>query len=74
MRTSIEDNTVQWIDGKVSSDVVPNVQGMTFRDALYLLENRGLRVEFEGRGRVSTQSQAPGTRIIKGTRIKLVLS
>ncbi|MEL6536025.1 MAG: penicillin-binding protein [Bacteroidota bacterium] len=73
VRTQIDGSIVQYIDGKVSSDAVPDVQGMTLRDALYLLENRGMRVEFTGAGRVATQSQAPGTRIVKGSRIKLTL-
>jgi cell division protein FtsI (penicillin-binding protein 3) len=47
---------------------------MTFRDAIYLLEKSGLRVSFEGKGRVSTQSLLPGTRISKGAIIYLRLS
>ena len=73
VRTRIEGNMVEWVDGKVSSDQVPDVRGMTLRDAIYLLENRGMRVEFEGAGRVDEQSQLPGTRIVKGSRIKLTL-
>jgi cell division protein FtsI (penicillin-binding protein 3) len=41
--------------------VVPNVVGMGLRDALYLLENRGLKVRFSGYGKVKQQSIAPGT-------------
>lgn len=74
VRTHIDGEKVQWVDGEVSGDQVPDVQGLTLRDAIYLLENRGLRVEFSGTGRVATQSQAPGTRAIKGSRIKLTLS
>ena len=73
VRTRIAGEQVQWVDGKVSSDMVPDVRGMTLRDAIYLLENRGMRVEFEGTGRVAKQSQLPGTRIVKGSRIKLSL-
>ena len=40
---------------------VPNVQGMGLKDALYVLENAGLRVEPRGVGRVALQSLRPGT-------------
>jgi cell division protein FtsI (penicillin-binding protein 3) len=48
--------------------------GMTFRDAIFLLEKSGLRVFYEGKGRVVGQSLSPGTRISKGARINLRLS
>ncbi len=40
--------------------VVPSVVGMGLKDALYLLENRGLRVSFSGYGKVVSQSLTPG--------------
>jgi cell division protein FtsI (penicillin-binding protein 3) len=48
---------------------VPDVRGLPLRDALPLLENRGLRVAVRGvsRGRVSAQSLEPGT-ALKGNR------
>lgn len=39
---------------------VPDVRGLTLRDALFLLENRGFRVLVEGRGKVKEQSVPPG--------------
>ena len=39
---------------------VPNVQGMGLKDALYILENAGLKVEARGVGRVALQSLRPG--------------
>ncbi|MDA0313690.1 MAG: penicillin-binding protein [Bacteroidetes bacterium] len=53
--------------------VVPNVAGMSLRDALYLLENKGLKVNFNGKGRVLIQSISPGTRLTPNTTIDLVL-
>jgi len=38
------------------------------------LEKTGLRVSFEGKGRVASQSISPGTKISKGSRIYLKLS
>ncbi len=42
---------------------VPNVVGMGLRDALYILENLGLKVETKGFGRVKQQSIKPGTTV-----------
>ncbi len=35
---------------------------MGIRDAIYILENIGLRVKFEGAGKVRHQSLRPGTK------------
>jgi len=55
-------------------NLVPNVVGMGLRDAVYLLENRGLHVEINGRGMVKSQSLQAGVRILKGQKIKIKLS
>ncbi|MBK8706817.1 MAG: PASTA domain-containing protein [Saprospiraceae bacterium] len=47
---------------RLPEDKVPSVIGMGLRDALYALENRGLRVRISGVGKVVTQSIMPGTR------------
>jgi cell division protein FtsI (penicillin-binding protein 3) len=51
---------------------VPNVVGMGLRDAVYVLENRGLQVQVEGFGKVARQSILPGTRA-RGQQIRLYL-
>ncbi|MEM1215095.1 MAG: penicillin-binding protein [Bacteroidota bacterium] len=56
----------------MSSTKVPSVIGMGLRDAVFLLENRGLRVSTSGVGRVTRQSIRPGTGI-RGQTIKLTL-
>jgi len=53
---------------------VPDVRGMGLRDAIFLLENIGLKVKFSGKGSVISQSLEPGTKIIKGNSIILELS
>ena len=53
---------------------VPNAKGLTLRDALFLLENKGLHVRANGAGRVSAQSLATGSRIEKGALITLTLT
>lgn len=56
----------------ISRDLVPNVVGMGLRDALYILENLGLKVTFEGTGKVVKQSIKVGTKI-RGQNIRLTL-
>ena len=56
-------------------NLVPNVVGMDIEDAIYLLENQGIKVEIEGRGVVKYQSVAPGFVIPnRGFKIKLSLA
>ena len=50
----------------IGKDKVPNVVGMGARDAVYLLENVGLRVRIEGRGKVEKQSISAGTKVPSG--------
>ena len=57
----------------VDFSVVPNVKGMGLRDALYLLENSGLKVGVSGAGTVSSQSLTPGQRVQKGSYVGIVL-
>ncbi|MEN0002625.1 MAG: penicillin-binding protein [Bacteroidota bacterium] len=42
---------------------VPSVVGMGLRDALHILENKGLKVKIDGFGKVARQSILPGTKI-----------
>ena len=67
-------NAVVWRKNSIVRDHVPDVMGMTFRDAIYVLEKSGLRVVYQGKGRVAEQSLSPGTRISKGSRIYLRLT
>ena len=53
---------------------MPDVRGLTLRDALFLLENRGLHVASTGSGRVREQSVAPGEPAKKGAVVSLLLT
>ena len=55
-------------------DRVPNVLGMGLRDALYILENRGLRVKVQGNGMVKRQSLQPGSKAFQGSTIVIELT
>ncbi len=58
----------------VRKQIVPNVKGMGLKDALYLLENIGLKVQVKGKGKVVTQSVAPGSAFGKGNTIVIELA
>jgi cell division protein FtsI (penicillin-binding protein 3) len=73
VHTDIDDNAVLWTTNEIAPEVVPDVLGMTLRDAIFLLENLGLEVSYKGRGRVVTQSLPPGTRTAQHNRIILNL-
>ncbi len=53
---------------------IPNVKGMSGMDALSLLENIGLKVKVSGVGKVKSQSQKKGEKLVKGSTIILNLS
>jgi cell division protein FtsI (penicillin-binding protein 3) len=60
-------------DLTLSEGVMPNVTGMGLRDAIYMLENSGLRVHYTGRGKVAKQSPQPGVRISRGATVAIEL-
>lgn len=57
----------------LDKNMIPELYGMGIRDAIYLLENRGIHVKYNGVGRVKGQSIRSGQPIIRGTTIFLTL-
>ena len=55
------------------SDEVPSVVGMGLKEAVYLLERRGMVVAFSGVGGVEFQSVPAGTKVHRGMLIRLEL-
>lgn len=60
-------------DTKTSRSIVPNVTGMGARDAVYLLENQGIKTKLRGRGKVISQSLHAGQPIKQGMACELIL-
>ncbi len=58
---------------EVDEAVIPDVRGMGARDAVYLLEKSGLRVNLAGSGKVVSQSFPPGQRPVRGTTITITM-
>ena len=52
---------------------VPDVTGLGLMDALYLIENNGLKCNYSGTGHVTSQSPKGGERTARGTTVKIVL-
>lgn len=64
-------DTIRLAGVKVEKGLVPDVRGMSLRDAIYLLENSGIRVRYNGKGRVLRQSPEHGARYYNGTVVSL---
>lgn len=73
VRSTVSNNAIIWKENHDGDNLVPNVQGMTLRDAIFILENLGLKVSITGTGRVRKQSVTAGRRINQGSRIRLEL-
>ena len=65
---------IQLSDRKIKENVIPNVKGMTARDAVFLLEEMGYIVDIKGFGKVAYQSVRAGEEIEKGRLIQITLS
>lgn len=88
--TEIEDKHASWvltnakeegvslktrnIEADLEKNIMPNVVGMSLQDAIYLLENYGLKVEYDGKGGIKKQSIEKGSPIRKGQQITLELT
>ncbi len=64
-------DTIRLVGVEVKEGLVPDVRGMSLRDAIFLLENSGLRVRFNGKGKVLRQSPEHGARVYQGAVVSL---
>ncbi len=67
-------DTIRLVSVGIKKGLVPDVRGMSLRDAIYLLENSGLKVRYNGRGRVLRQSPEHGARAWEGSIVSLDLN
>jgi cell division protein FtsI (penicillin-binding protein 3) len=74
--TVLQDGRAQLMVGNISTEKnkVPDVTGLGLKDAVYLLENKGLKVLASGRGKVIYQSLAQNSDFNKGQSIKIELN
>lgn len=64
-------DTIRLVGVDVTKGLVPDVRGMSLRDAVYLIENAGLKVKYSGKGRVLRQSPQHGARVYEGSVVSL---
>jgi cell division protein FtsI (penicillin-binding protein 3) len=67
------DGSVSLIKVENKKGYMPDLRGYALRDALFILENRGIRVEIEGKGKVYYQSVRPNKGIGRGDKVLLKL-
>ncbi|MES2131912.1 MAG: penicillin-binding protein [Bacteroidota bacterium] len=62
------------LESQLKKGIVPNLNGLSAKDALFLLENSGFHVKLFGMGSVKKQSIEAGQKFNKGDKITLILS
>lgn len=70
-RISLQSNN---LESQLKKGIVPNLNGLSAKDALFLLENSGFHVKLFGMGSVKKQSIEAGQKFNKGDKITLILS
>jgi len=73
VKVNSSEKTMQMVEKKVQKSIVPDVTGMGARDAVFLLENAGLKVRIQGAGKVLRQSIQPGSRT-NGQQVSIYLN
>ena len=61
------------LERQLKKGIVPNLQGLSVKDALFLLENNGMVVKVLGFGSVKKQSVEAGQKFNRGGKITLIL-
>jgi cell division protein FtsI (penicillin-binding protein 3) len=74
VKTHAKENAVEIQSINIASNVIPNVVGMSIKDAVYLLENKGMLVKIVGKGTIKNQSIPAGQPAKKGNVITLELA
>ncbi|MBK8088565.1 MAG: transpeptidase family protein [Chitinophagaceae bacterium] len=70
----LKNKTMQSQVFNTAGAVMPDVKGMGLKDALYVLETAGMKVQVNGKGRINNQSVAAGLPVAKGQQIILSLN
>ena len=73
VRASEVNDTIDMLSKTFIPGLMPDLKGMSAMDALYILEEMGLKVKFTGKGLVESQSITAGSRISKGDNVFLEL-
>ncbi len=57
----------------IKNPVVPDIMGLGLKDAMFVIENSGLRCSYSGTGHVTSQSPKAGTKVADGSTITFTL-
>ena len=68
-----EENQIVLSENKISAGIVPDVRGIGASNAVFIMENAGLRVKVKGVGKVKIQSLPPGSKYWNGQTVYLTL-
>lgn len=71
--TKADANQIGFYQRTIGKSSVPNVIGMSAKDAVYLIENVGMHVVVRGYGTVTQQTVPAGTQAFKGGLIEIIL-
>ena len=74
LNLAVPDSLVKMSTRTVEKNKMPDVKGMGLKDALYLLENMGMKVSVRGNGRIISHSIPAGALIENGLTVMLELS
>ncbi|MFI5452407.1 penicillin-binding protein [Pedobacter sp. UC225_61] len=66
-------NGIAYQENAPVKGIMPNVNGMGLKDAMYLIGNAGLKARVKGSGKVKSQSIQPGSNIGKGLMVEIEL-
>jgi cell division protein FtsI (penicillin-binding protein 3) len=67
-------DTIRLVGLNIKKGLVPDVRGMSLRDAVFLLENSGYKVKHNGKGKVLRQSPEHGARYFEGQIVSLEMN
>jgi cell division protein FtsI (penicillin-binding protein 3) len=73
MKSNVQDTVVELQPMPLSIKRMPNLIGMGAKDAVFLLEKMGLRVQVVGKGKIVHQSIAFGMNYRKGSAVRIEL-
>jgi len=71
---TVTGSDLQTFDEFVSNKTIPDVRGLGVTDAVFILENLGLKTKITGKGTVKSQSIKAGSVLRRGDEINLTLN
>lgn len=73
LRVERQDNSLALVPVILKHGLMPDLQGMKAKDAVYLLHSLGIYATMQGYGKVKYQSLKAGTRITRGVTVNIKL-